>query len=145
MSIKERWKGTKQIELNTAEAMDLILLSLKSDFRILSVYLFGSRISGKYNKASDIDMAIYTSENFFWDDYYILYGELTKRLHSDRLDLVWLNKAEPILSFGIIKEGRILFYRDADALNDFELRLKKRYYNYVLYLNKHRRYRKSDI
>lgn len=85
-----------------------------------------------------MDVAIYTSRDFTWDDYFRLYGELTKALHSDRLDLAWLNKSEPILAFEVIKTGKVLFYRNADVLNDFELMAKKRYYDHVLYLKKRR-------
>lgn len=144
MSIKERWKGTKEIRFTTDEAIALILPILKNDHRILIAYLFGSRMTKKDHPFSDIDIAIYTSNDFTWQDYYLLYGELTKRLRSDRLDLVWLNTSDSILSFDVIKNGKVIFYSDVDILNDFELKAKKRYYDYVLYLNKHRRYRKED-
>jgi predicted nucleotidyltransferase len=138
MSVKERWKGTKQIKFSTDEAMTLMLSVLKTEHCILIAYLFGSRVTKKDDLSSDIDIAIYTSDDFSWQDYYLLYGNLTKRLHSDRLDLVWLNRAEPILSFDVIKNGKVLFFNNADTLNDFELKVKKRYYDYILYLNKHR-------
>jgi predicted nucleotidyltransferase len=145
MSVKERWKGTKQIKFNTDEAISLATPILVSDSRIMIVYLFGSRAAKKDVQSSDIDIAIYTSDSFLWEDYYTLYGEVIKKLHSDRLDIVWLNKAEPILSFGVIKNGKVLFFRDADVLNDFELKTKKRYYDYILYLNKHRRQREVGL
>lgn len=144
MSVKERWKGTGEIKLSTDEAISLMLSVLKTDHRISIVYLFGSRVTKKDDPSSDIDIAIYTSNDFSWQDYYLLYGELTKRLHSDRLDLVWLNKAEPILIFDIIKNGKVLFFNNADILNDFEMKARGRYYDYILYLNKHRRQREED-
>lgn len=145
MSVKERWIRTKPIKYNIDEAIALILPILKTDLRILIAYLFGSRAKNTAELPSDIDIAIYTSDDFLWEDYYMLHGELTKRLHSDRLDMIWLNKAEPILSFDIIKNGRVLFFYDADILNDFELKAKKRYYDYILYLNKHRRHREVGL
>ncbi len=138
MSVKERWKGTKQIKFSTDDAMTLILPILKTEHRILIAYLFGSRVVKKDDLSSDIDIAIYTSNDFSWQDYYLLYGSLTKALHSERFDLLWLNRAEPILSFDVIKNGKVLFFNNADTLNDFELKVKKRYYDYILYLNKHR-------
>jgi len=144
MSVKERWAKAKPIRYSTDEAVALILPVLKADPRILIGYLFGSRIKGKATP-SDIDIAIYTSDEFSWQDYYTLYGEITKRLHSDRLDLVWLNKAEPILSFAVIKNGSLLSFNDTDTVNEFELRVKKIYYDYILYLKKHRRYRELGL
>ena len=145
MSVKERWSKTKPISYSTDDAIALLLPLLKSDERIVTAYLFGSRVSEGESLSSDIDIAIFTSDNFSWEDYYALYGELTKRLHSDRLDIVWLNKAEPILSFDVVKNGKSLFFTDAGALNDFELRIKRKYYDYIMYLNKHRRHRESGL
>ncbi|MEW6067192.1 MAG: nucleotidyltransferase domain-containing protein [Nitrospirota bacterium] len=144
MSVKERWEKTSPLNFSTEDAISLLLPLLKSDSRILIAYLFGSRAK-KQEQSPDIDIAIYTSDNFSWDACYMLYGELTKKLHSDRIDLVWLNEADPILCFEVIKNGRVLFYKDADVLNDFELRFKKRYYDYSLYINKHRRYREGGL
>lgn len=144
MGVKERWKNTKPILYSTNEAIALILPLLNADQRILIAYLFGSRANGS-EKSFDIDIAIYTSGDFLWEDYHLLYGELTKKLHSDRLDIIWLNNAEPILSFEVIRNGRVLFFRDADRLNDFELKAKKRYYDYALYLNKRRVRRQIGI
>lgn len=79
-------------------------------------------------------MAIYTSRDFTWNHYYLLYGALTKKLKSDRLDLIWLNQAEPIICFEVLKNGRLLFFRDRDELNELELKIRKRYYDYILYL-----------
>ena len=144
MAVKERRKKSRPIKFTTEKAISLILPLLENDPRILTAYLFGSRIKGA-EQSSDIDIALYTSKDFSWEDYHLLYGKLSKALCSDRIDLVWLNEADPILSFEVIKYGKVLFYTDADLLNDFELKNKKRYYDYVLYLNKHRRNREIGL
>ena len=145
MSVKERWIRTKPLEYGTEDAISLLLPLLKSDERIVAAYLFGSRASEEESLSSDIDIAVFTSDDFSWENYYTLYGELTKKLRSDRIDVVWLNKAEPILSFEVVKSGRVLFFHDADMLNEFELKAKKKYYDYILYLNKHRRHREVGL
>ena len=137
MSVAERWKGTKPIELSTEEALTLVTQLLKKDKRILICYLFGSRTS-ENRPNSDLDIAVYTSSDFSWQDYYLLYGEVTKALKSDRVDLLWLNNAEPILSFEIIRHGKVVYHVDDDLLNEFELKTKKNYYDYRLYLKKRR-------
>lgn len=148
MSVREKWQGTKPLNFTTDEAIQLILPILKSDLRIWAAYLFGSRTRKREPQTpveSDIDIAVYTSNDFTWDDYYLLYGDLSKSLHSNRLDVIWMNKAEPILSFEIIKNNKVLFFYDADTLNEFELKIKKRYYDYIMYLNKHRRQREIGL
>lgn len=144
MAVRERWQKTRPIKLAAEKAIPLILPFLEKDHRILTAYLFGSRTKKAY-QFSDMDVAFYTSKDFSWSDYYSLYGELSKALSSDRLDLVWLNEADAILCFEVIKYGRVLIYRDADMLNDFELKNKKRYYDYALYLSKHRRFREIGL
>ncbi len=144
MGIKQRWEKTNPIQYSTKEVLALVLPLLNADERILIAYLFGSRANNT-KESSDIDIAIYTSRDFLWDDYYLLYGEITKKLHSDRLDLLWLNIAEPILCFEVIRNGKVLFYKDADILNDFELKAKKRYYDYSFYLNKRRARRQLGL
>lgn len=143
MSVKERWIKTKPIKYSIHDAINKILSKLLDSPQIWIVYLFGSSLKDKNKSASDIDVAIYTSSDFSWQDYYLLYGELTKALHSDRIDLVWLNRADPILKFEIIKNGKVLYFKEADLLNDFELKAKKNYYDYVIYLNKRRRSKKE--
>ncbi len=141
MSVKERWIKTKLINYNTDEAIASMLPTLQRDMRIVAAYLFGSRLNKTGNSESDIDIAVYTTDDFSWEDRHLLYGELSKTIHSDRLDLIWLNESEPILTFEVIKNGKLIFYRNAGMLNDFELKAKKIYYDHVIYLEKHRRYR----
>lgn len=140
MAVKENRKKLKPIHYTTDQAISLIFPFLEKNPGVLAAYLFGSRIR-KSDPSSDIDIAICTSRDFSWEDYYVLYGKMSQALGSDRVDLVWLNEADPILGFEVLKNGKVLFYKDPDLLNDFELKFKKRYYDYVLYLNKHRRNR----
>jgi uncharacterized protein YutE (UPF0331/DUF86 family) len=108
LGVRERWKGTKPINMPH-------------------------------------DLAFYTTKDFSWKDSYQLYGELTSSLRSDRVDLLWFNRANPVLQFEVIKYGKVLFYRDAETLNDYELKAKKNFYDYALYLEKHRRISKENL
>lgn len=145
MSVKERWIKQRPLKLSFNELKSVVYSTLIKNPQILIAYIFGSLVKGNFKEYSDIDVAVYTKEEFSWQDFYILYGNLTKEIHSDRVDLVWLNKAEPIISFEIIKTGKVLFYRNVDTLNDFELTVKKRYYDYVIYLKKHRQFRENGL
>ena len=61
-------------------------------------------------------------------------GTLTGLLHTERLDLIWLNHANAGVAFSVIRDGRLLRYADADRLNEFERRAIWRYRDRVLYL-----------
>jgi predicted nucleotidyltransferase len=154
MSVSERWRGTTPIALSTPEAVGRCRAVLEKDGRILVAYLFGSRReeldapgvdterpSGSAAPAADprdIDLAVVTDTRFTYHDYYVLIERLGGAIGSDRVDLVWLNESEPIITFEVIRDGTVLFYRDADALNDFERKAKHRYYDYRIYLKKNR-------
>lgn len=138
MSVKERWKHTQPLRLETQEILEMVLPVLCDDQRILIVYLFGSRMRGEYDETSDVDVAFYTDQRFSWDDYYRLYGSMTKKLRSNRIDLLWLNKADSIVTFQVIKNGKVVYYSDAETLNEFELKSKQLFYDYGHYLTKHR-------
>ena len=137
MAVAEKWKNTLPLMFSTSEAAERVLNAIKPDQRIMALYLFGSRASNKETSESDIDLAFFTSGDFSWDDYYLLHGSVAKCLKTDRFNLLWLNKADSIITFDVIATGKLLFYRDADKLNDFELKAKKNFYDYKLYLKRH--------
>lgn len=134
MAVRERWKGTRPVGLSTSECVDLLLPATVSDARTEAVYLFGSRAMGEGGAHSDVDLAIYTTDDFRWDDLFALRGTLTGLLRTERLDLVWLNQAKAGVAFSVIRDGRLLHYADADRLNEFERRVIWRYRDRVLYL-----------
>lgn len=92
---------------------------------------------------SDVDLAIYTTDGYGWDDLFALRGTLTGLLHSERLDLVWLNEATADVAFSVIRDGRLLHYADADRLNEFERRAIWRYRDRMLYLQRRRNRRRG--
>ena len=134
MAVRERWKGTKPVGLSTSECVDLLLPATVADARIQAVYLFGSRAAGEGHADSDVDLAIYTTDDYEWDDLFALRGTLTGLLHTERLDLIWLNHANAGVAFSVIRDGRLLHFADADRLNEFERRVIWRYRDRVLYL-----------
>lgn len=138
MAVRERWKGTKPVGLSTSECVDLLLPATVAEARIQAVYLFGSRAAGEGHADSDVDLAIYTTDDYEWDDLFALRGRLTGLLRTERLDLVWLNEAKAEVAFSVIRDGRLLRYADADRLNEFERRAIWRYRDRVLYLRRRR-------
>ena len=139
MAVRERWQGTKRIGLSTNECVDLLLPATVRDVRVDAVYLFGSRAAGVGHADSDVDLAIYTTDDYESDDLFALRGTLTGLLHTERLDLVWLNHAKAGLA--LIRDGRLVHYADADRLNEFERRVIWRYRDRTLYLERRRRRR----
>ncbi len=81
--------------------------------------LFGSVRSENFQpERSDLDMAVLTKE-LSYHEYLALEADLSLLLKSDRFHRVWLNEADPVMKFNVLKTGRLIFYRDATVLNEF--------------------------
>jgi hypothetical protein len=119
VGVSERWQKTAPIPFSSEEAARRCRRVLEADER-------------------DLDLAIVTRSGFAWDDHYRLIERVGGALHSDRLDLLWLNQTDPVMTFQVIRDGAPLFSRSATALNDFERKAKQRYYDYQIYLRKRR-------
>ena len=144
MAVRERWRGTSPIGWLTSQCIDLILGPVAAEGRIEACYLFGSRVTGAATPDSDLDVAIYTDGRFAGEDLLELRADFTRLLRSDRVHLVWLNHADPVVAFSVIRDGKLLHYRDADRLNDSERRLTLQYRDHMLYLRR-RRSRRSGL
>lgn len=114
MGIAERWKRFRELPPDISQALER-LIPLFQRKGVLLVYLFGSLSQGK--KAHDVDLAILTQG----DPAFGLREEIGECLGTERLDLVDLRNASPVLRFEVIRTGRPLFISDEKVLNDFEL------------------------
>ncbi len=115
------------------------------------IYFFGSRASGENLDLSDIDIGIVVenpkllhdnASNLFLDIYDILTIDIPEMIDGPKLDLSFLQKANPALAMKAIKEGKILFESDATLRADFE-ELTFRLYND--YLKLQREYQNANI
>lgn len=93
---------------------------------ILSAWLFGSQASGRARPDSDVDLAVLTRAPLGWNDLSTLYVDLMALLDRDRIDIVELLKAPPILAFEAIS-GRELCRKDLQAHLDFVSLTSRRY------------------
>lgn len=75
--------------------------------------LFGSRISGKLQKESDFDIAYLSKKELDLMGEAKLICDLMPLFQSEKIDLVNLKKASPLLLFAITQENcRILYQRN---------------------------------
>ncbi len=78
------------------------------------VYLFGSQAGGHTGPLSDYDFALYLdpemAEPEMFDLKFIIQDKLSRKLKTDKVDLIILNLTQsPELKYNIIKEGRLIF------------------------------------
>jgi predicted nucleotidyltransferase len=80
------------------------------------VILFGSTASGKTHRKSDIDLAfLYTTPI----DRLTLANQVIRLLRTDRVDVVDLRRASPLVQFAVAQTGQVLFERAPGAYPEF--------------------------
>lgn len=88
------------------------------------VLLFGSVASGKMYKQSDIDLG------FLYDgsvDILDLTNKVIRLLHNDRVDVIDLRYASPLLKFSAARQGKLLYERSPGLFNSFYSLAFRRY------------------
>jgi predicted nucleotidyltransferase len=92
------------------------------DLRLL--VLFGSVARDRSRPESDVDLAVQCDGPADLD---ALYSEITPRLGIDRLDLIDIRRAGPLLGMAVARAGRLLFERDPGAFREFQSLASRRY------------------
>lgn len=107
---------------------------------ILEAYLFGSTATAPGQPHSDLDVAVYLGETrpaaspfgYAAD----LTAELMRGLGTDRVDVVVLNEAPPLLYHRVLRDGVRILSRDLAATTTREGRALSRYCDFVPQLAK---------
>lgn len=102
---------------------------------IVLAYLFGSYITTSNRVPEDLDVAVLVDPELFrLLDRKASYGyqaELTtammNRLKLNRVDLVLLHRATPVLAYQVIHTGKAIFSRSEPLRRDFEIATLKRH------------------
>lgn len=114
MSIPERWERVRQLPLDIKQKLpQLIPLFEQEDVQL--AYLFGSLSQAK--QAHDVDLAILTQNQ----PAFRLREAITDCLNTERVDLVDLRSASPVLRFEILRTGQLLYAANEMLSEQFEL------------------------
>ncbi len=96
-------------------------------------YLFGSTAEGTEGPLSDIDIGVYLSRSLSKKERFEKRLELTASLstflQTNKVDLVVMNDATPVLNFEIIEPNCLLFERDHALKLEVEPYIMSRYYD----------------
>ncbi|MDD4588568.1 MAG: nucleotidyltransferase domain-containing protein, partial [Heliobacteriaceae bacterium] len=94
---------------------------------IQAIYLFGSRVSGRYRKNSDWDVAVLFDRQFRvpGDRPWLMefYSQLCDALEEERVDFVHLNEAPLSLQFDCIRRHIKLYTRHPEDVAAYEARV----------------------
>jgi predicted nucleotidyltransferase len=92
------------------------LSSLFKEEALQIVLLFGSQSSGQVHPESDIDLGFLYDEPV---DLLDLTNKVIQLLHKDRVDVVDLRRANPLLCYSAVRQGKLLFERSPGLFNSF--------------------------
>ena len=98
-------------------------------------YLFGSSKDGVIAVDSDVDVAIYLEEGTSPFSQLNIAAALEDELESP-VDVVVLNKANPVLAHEVLRNGFRLFARDEIFRAQMELRIFREYLDNFYYLKR---------
>ncbi|NBC17390.1 MAG: nucleotidyltransferase domain-containing protein [Bacteroidetes bacterium] len=118
------------------EQLDRLAAVFAAHPEVRAAYLFGSAAEGRLRPGSDVDIGIFTGD--------VPYPKLElltdlARQGFDRVDLVRLDDAVPVVQFEAVRQNRLIY-----AVKDFDRgttysRVIRRYLDILPYLERHRR------
>ena len=98
-------------------------------------YIFGSAKTGIVDEDSDVDIAVYLKEGASPFLQLNMAAALEDELTLP-VDLIVLNKANPVLAHEVLRNGYRLFARDERLRADVELRMFRNYLDNIYYLKR---------
>ena len=99
--------------LNQIEIIEKLKQIFSKDKSIIFAYLFGSYATGRQNKLSDIDIAVYVEGvDDIFEKKLELITKVMKGLKFNDIDLVVLNEVSPLVVKEVVSSGKLIFSRD---------------------------------
>ena len=103
-------------------------------------YLFGSAARGELGELSDVDVAVYLGESLSSEERFKLQlklmGELASALKTNKVDLIVMNDAPLLLSYNIIKYGKLV-KSDGRTKVRVESSILSRYLDMKYFIDRH--------
>lgn len=114
--------------------IDAVRRTLEGRGEVLDAYVFGSIARGDSRADSDVDVAVYVDPSAAVPTFghaATLGSELIGALNRNDVDVVILNRADPLLYFRVLRDGVRIVARDLKAATGREGRALSRYYDDV--------------
>jgi uncharacterized protein len=105
---------------------NIIIQFLSNKIAPVLIILFGSRVTGRTNKDSDIDIAFLSESEIEKYDLFLIAQELASIINIE-VDLIDLSKASTVFQAQIIHTGRTIYCEDEHIKAEFELKTFKMY------------------
>lgn len=105
-----------------------IIFNMEKDTAKLLIIAFGSQVRGRATGISDFDFGVLKEKPFSLSERADLSYRISKKLNinEDKIDLVDLSTASPILKFEVARTGKLIEGEEFDFIR-FKVRAMKEY------------------
>lgn len=93
---------------------------------ILLAFIFGSAVSSRLTKGSDVDVAVLFSKMPHFSDILKITEEVSGIINRE-IDIVVLNNSSPVIRMQVLKNGKLIKSIDNASYNNFFVRTVKEY------------------
>lgn len=100
---------------------------LAEKYELKLLLQFGSSVTGKMHKESDVDVAYLSSRELSLREEASFVIELMPILKNKFIDIVNIHKAPPLLLYAISRQGKILYQATPTKFHEFRAYAFKRY------------------
>ena len=101
---------------------------------IRAVYVFGSAATGKRRLDSDLDLAVFASDESFQMRKLDVLAELTRQ-GFDTIDLVFLNTADPITRYEAVRLNKLIYSTADFDRGSYYSKIVREYLDLLPYLD----------
>ncbi len=128
MGIPERWIGYKPLPKHIRQLLATRLIPLFERDNVELAYVFGSlaRSNNGNREPHDLDLAVLPIEGAT-ESGRNLWEDIMTALGTDRVDLINLAIASPVLRYEIMSTGKPIYVKDKQSKEDFEMNTLREY------------------
>jgi len=124
--------------------VDALQTYLAYEEQVLLAYLFGSQADGSAGPQSDYDIALLVRQPSLALQARLAH-EIGTILGTDRVDVVFLNRAPVELAYAVIAQGELLYQRSVAERVEFEAKVLSLYADYLPILRRQREEILKDV
>lgn len=109
------------------EAIKPRITEFAEKYGLTLVVLFGSQVTGQTHKESDVDVAYMSERKLSFNDEALLNTDLTTIFRNDKVSLVNMKTASPLLLKQIVINVMVLYEKSSSIFNEMYLYALKKY------------------
>ena len=123
-----------KLQGNVLERLPVLIQALKQHSEVVALYSFGGAAKNELKPLSDLDYAILLSGQLSkrqrFEKHLELIGIFNNVFRTDEIDLIILNDASLRFCYVILKTGKLLYFRNKEALIDLRDQVLKYYLDF---------------